>query len=89
MERHQRLALFIYSIQNEWKGPGKRKDYVHIIPALSEVSEEEWHNYMSINKTDARQVRAVDWCAGAERQATNWGPHYFSLFVAPHHICGC
>lgn len=62
----------------------ERKDYVHIIPALSEVLEEEWHNYMSINKTDARQVRAVDWWAGAERQAANSGPHLWMLRNSSH-----
>ena len=27
------------------------------------MSEEEWHRYTSIDKTDFREVRAVDWWA--------------------------
>lgn len=42
------------------------KDYVHAIPALSQVSAEEWHRYMGINKADSMELSAVDWWAARQ-----------------------
>jgi hypothetical protein len=60
LEKHPCLHLFTsLTVLDSAQLVGARKDikdYVHAIPALSQVSAEEWHRYVGINKADAMEL---------------------------------
>lgn len=65
MENHPSLDLFkAIPIFNSVYAASARQDkevYVPALPALSNVSAEEWHRYMSLAKAESGGVSATDW----------------------------
>ncbi len=73
MERHHCTELFkVLPIFDPAKVSGLKPDikkYVQVVPSLSNVSTEEWHHYIQMDKSD--EVSAVErWAAREDRMPT-------------------
>ncbi|KAJ8359049.1 hypothetical protein SKAU_G00155740 [Synaphobranchus kaupii] len=65
LENHPSLCLFrsLTALDPTQVGGARKdiKEHVHAIPTLSQVSAEEWHQYLGMDKADATEVSALDW----------------------------
>lgn len=78
MERHPCTELFkVLPIFDPAKVSGLKPDienYVQVVPALSNVSTEEWHRYIRMDKSDAGEVGAVEWWAARKDRMPTLAP---------------
>ncbi len=76
--RHPCTELFkVLPIFDPAKVSGLKPDikkYVQVIPSLSNVSTEEWHRYIRMDKSDAGEVSAVEWWAAREDRMPTLAP---------------
>ncbi len=78
MEKHPCTELFkVLPIFDPAKVSGLKPDikkYVQVVPSLSNVSTEEWHRYIRMDKSDAGEVSAVEWWAAREDRMPTLAP---------------
>ncbi len=78
MEKHPCTELFkVLPIFDPAKVSGLKPDikkYVQVVPSLSNVSTEEWHRYIWMDKSDAGEVSAVEWWAAREDRMPTLAP---------------
>ncbi len=83
MERHPWTELFkVLPIFDPAKVSGLKPDikkYVQVVPSLSNVSTEEWHRYIRMDKSDAGEVSALEWWAAREDRMPTLAPLYLHL----------